>query len=206
MISCRADLEDIKKKFDGFQSLQKTKTRTWDRVQFSASTQAEVRSKVTRNTNRLNRFLNGLHTSAFEGLEEIAESHIRSVEKLRDAVGRVEVNIQQHTRSFGEIVLRLDKIHQDVLQRKRDPSILRDTASRAALEQAIIGDNITKVDVEMNWSEISDWLENARRTAPLQELFEDITNNPWSERSRVASPRSVPQAFPRRDESVRNSE
>jgi hypothetical protein len=206
MNSCRADLEDIKQKIDGLQLLRKIKARTGDRVRLSDSTQAEVRSKVTRNSDRLDRFLNGLHVDTFEGLEETAESHIESVGEFRGVVGRVEGNTQRHTQSFGEIALRLDKIHQDVLQRKRNPSILRDTESRATLEREIIDDNITEIDVKMNRSELSNWLEHTRGTASFQELLKDITNNPWIEVSRVPSPKSMPQAFPRRNECVRNSE
>jgi hypothetical protein len=206
MNSCRADLEDIKQKIDGLQLLRKIKARTGDRVRLSDSTQAEVRSKVTRNSDRLDRFLNGLHIDTSEGLEETAESHIESVGEFRGVVGRVEGNTQRHTQSFGEIALRLDKIHQDVLQRKRNPSILRDTESRATLEREIIDDNITEIDVKMNRSELSNWLEYTRGTASFQELLKDITNNPWIEVSRVPSPKSMPQAIPRRNECVRNSE
>jgi hypothetical protein len=164
MVSCRTDLEDIKSKLARFKSLRKGKSRTRDKLSFTPGIQADIRSKIARNSDRLTRFLSGLNTGA---------------------LGRVEGNTEQHSQSFGEILAKLDKIHQDVLHKKRNASILTDVNE---LQQELIDDNIPEVDVETNGDEIAKWLSYIRGTATIQDILVDITNNPWNEHSRVTSP------------------
>lgn len=137
------------------------------------------------------------------------------VGELRGAGGRVEGNTQRHLQSFEKIESRLDKVQLDVLQRRRRASNLSDTKSRATLEQEIMNDNITGVDplwklfswiFEQGRSYISAWQDYVRGTISHQELLKDITNNPWKEGSRFFSLQSVQQAFPMRNDSVRNGE
>jgi hypothetical protein len=132
-------------------------------LSFTPGIQADIRSKIARNSDRLTRFLSGLHTGA---------------------LGRVEGNTEQHSQSFGEILAKLDKIHQDIVHKKRNASILTDINE---LQQELIDDNITEMDVETNRDEIAGWLSYIRGRASLRDIHVDITNNPWNEHYGAAS-------------------
>ncbi|KAF2790086.1 hypothetical protein K505DRAFT_206201, partial [Melanomma pulvis-pyrius CBS 109.77] len=150
VVSCRSDLEDMEKKLAKFKSLRKSNARKRDKLRFTPSTQADLRAKIARHSDRLNRFLNGLHTGA---------------------LGRVEDNTERHIESFGEIVEKLDTIHQDVLAGRRNASILTNMDDWITLEQELVDDNITEVDVETNRDEIEEWLEYIRGKMTLKDTL-----------------------------------
>ncbi|ORY17530.1 hypothetical protein BCR34DRAFT_470364, partial [Clohesyomyces aquaticus] len=136
--SCHSSLQRINKTLRKYQSLKKSNARTRDRLGFTADKQAKIRDEISRRSDRLNRFLNGLHVGA---------------------LGRIEHNGESQRLSFDEIRAKLNVIHQDVLAGKRDGSILTDIGNWSILEQELIDDDITEIDVETNKDEIERWLE-----------------------------------------------
>ncbi|KAF1995341.1 hypothetical protein P154DRAFT_624036 [Amniculicola lignicola CBS 123094] len=153
--TCNSDLQDIDKELVRFRTLRKNGAPRWDKLRFTPNKQADIRTKVSRHSERLNRFLNGLQT---------------------DSLGRIEENTERHVLSFAEIRTRLDAIHQDVLNRKRDASVLTDMDGWVALEQELLGeDDVTEVDVETNKSEIVEWLEYVRGRDGFEDALKNIT-------------------------------
>lgn len=164
--TCRADLESIETQLSGFRPLQTHEPRGRDELKFSPKT-TEIKARITMNSDRLNRFLNGLHTDASTQIKESTERHVIS---------------------FGDIGNRLNDIYQEVIAGRRDASIITDMDSWATLKQEIIDDDITEVDVETNRDEIELWLEQVKKRTDMDDVLKEAVG---MEESQTLTPRPV---------------
>lgn len=164
--SCRADLRELEKLLAKYKSLKRSNPRARDKLAFRASKQADIRNKIATHNDRLQRFLNGLHTVS---------------------LGRIESRAEIQAHSLEEILQKLDSVHQAVRAGKRDPSVLTDMDDW--IKQELVDDNITETDVEVNREEISAWLErlrvNGEFTSVLNGIAEQEENDEDGESSVV---------------------
>ena len=134
---CKIDLQELERILARYRSLETADPRVRDRLGFSTNRQTEIRGKISTHTEQVKLFLISLHTGA---------------------LGRIEVRSEMHTKSFEDIKAELDAIHQDVRAGKKDPSLLTGMEGCGSLKKKHVDDNITEVDVELNWDSIAIWL------------------------------------------------
>ncbi|KAH7397254.1 hypothetical protein BKA66DRAFT_566381 [Pyrenochaeta sp. MPI-SDFR-AT-0127] len=102
-------------------------------------------------------------------------------------LSRIENNTEVHLLSLLEIRAKLKEIHRDLLAGRRDASVLDDQDGAAAIEDELLGDDMTEVDVNVDVShEVSEWLNRIR-----PEVSERIASVPCESDS-VAVQRQIP--------------
>lgn len=138
MKGCKTDLKDLEKTLVKYRSLKTADPRTRDRFRFTAEKQIEMKAKLSTHAERLTLFLTHLNAGA---------------------LGRIEAAQASHTNSFGEIKAKLESIHNDVRSGRKDPTLLSSMDDWGTLEQELLDDNITEVDVELNKDMIGEWLK-----------------------------------------------
>ncbi|KAI9690361.1 MAG: hypothetical protein M1822_009323 [Bathelium mastoideum] len=149
--------------------------RARDRLGFSTDKQTEMKNRLSTHSDRFNLFLTHLNSGA---------------------LGRIETNQEIHTVAFGEIKSKLDSIHEDIREGRKDPSLLSNMGDWGALEQELVDDRITEVDVELNKDEIAEWVkqtcgedevnrreENARDMSRFQAAVEDANDESLKQES-----------------------
>ncbi|KAI4680828.1 hypothetical protein J4E81_010012 [Alternaria sp. BMP 2799] len=134
---CKADLRSVKKILHDFRSLDKRDARYRDRLAFTTGKQAAIREKIATHSVRLQQLLTGINVGTFS---------------------RIERNTEAHYLSLLEIRAKLDRIHLDVLAGRRDATTFINSDDVVALEDEVLNDNMTEVDVDVSY-EVHSWVE-----------------------------------------------
>jgi len=145
---CRTDLEELKTTVARYKSLGKTNPRTRDRMGFTKTKQAAIRDGIRSHSDRLQRFLNAATIGT---------------------VSRIEAHTESHVWSLAEIRARLDGIHDDIRAGRRAPTILTDLDGLLEVEDEILQDGTSDVDVDLR-SEISDWITRVRVHSDIEDM------------------------------------
>lgn len=147
MKSCQSDLQELEELLLDYKSLKSSTARKRDRIAFSHTKQAEIRAKISKQSDRIDRFLQHLHTGA---------------------LARIEVEGERRTHVLGELKAKLEALHQDVIAGRKDPSVLTNLDDWETLENELIDENISEVDVKINKREIFEWLEEICSTSDVE--------------------------------------
>ena len=139
--ACKVDLKELEKVLVKYKSLNTVDPRKRDRFRFTTDKQIEMKAKLSTHAERLTLFLTHLNAGA---------------------LGRIEATQAMHTGSFDDIKAKLESIHEDVRAGRKDPTLLSGMDDWGTLEQELVDDNITEVDVELNKDLIGDWLKQMR--------------------------------------------
>jgi len=137
---CKADLRSVKKILHDFRSLDERDARYRDRLAFTTGKQAAIREKIATHSVRLQQLLTGINVGTFS---------------------RIERNTEAHYLSLLEIRAKLDRIHLDVLAGRRDATAFMNSEDVVALEDEVLDDNMTEVDVDVSY-EVHAWVERVR--------------------------------------------
>ncbi|KAF2641034.1 hypothetical protein P280DRAFT_300321 [Massarina eburnea CBS 473.64] len=148
---CRDDLKDLKDLLFKYRSLKSKSPRARDRIAFTTNKQSNIRARIATHSERLQRFLNNLHTGC---------------------LGRIENQAEIQAMCFEEIKIKLDALHEDVLAGKKGPSVITDM--EGWIKQELVDDDITVTDVEVNQEQISAWLERLRLQDDMGAVLKDI--------------------------------
>ncbi|KAI4639569.1 uncharacterized protein J4E78_010896 [Alternaria triticimaculans] len=124
---CKADLRSVKKILHDFRSLDKRDARYRDRLAFTTGKQAAIREKIATHSVRLQQLLSGINVGT---------------------LSRIERNTDAHHLSLLEIRAKLDQIHMDVLAGRRDAATFINAEDAVALEDEVLDDRMTEVDVD----------------------------------------------------------
>ncbi|KAI4641822.1 uncharacterized protein J4E79_011593 [Alternaria viburni] len=151
---CKADLRSVKKILHDFRSLDKRDARYRDRLAFTTGKQAAIREKIATHSVRLQQLLTGINVSTFS---------------------RIERNTEAHYLSLLEIRAKLDRIHLDVLAGRRDATTFMNSEDVVALEDEVLDDNMTEVDVDVSY-EVHAWVErvHTETSQPLSTPDNDV--------------------------------
>ena len=133
---CKADLRSVKKILHDFRSLDTRDAQYRDRFAFTTGKQAAIREKIATHSVRLQQLLTGINVSTFS---------------------RIERNTEATYLSLLEIHAKLDKIRIDISSGNRDAVAVEDTDEVVALEDEILDDNMTEVDVDVSF-EVHQWI------------------------------------------------
>lgn len=163
---CKFDLREVKHILRDYRSLSTNDPRFRDRMTFTTGRQAALRERINTHTARLQQLLSGVNIGT---------------------LSRIENNTEVHLLSLLEIRAKLKEIHRDLLAGRRDASVLDDQDGAAAIEDELLGDDMTEVDVNVDVShEVSEWLNRIR-----PEVSERIASVPCESDS-VAVQRQIP--------------
>ncbi|KAI4669647.1 uncharacterized protein J4E88_009929 [Alternaria novae-zelandiae] len=151
---CKADLRSVKKILHDFRSLDKRDARYRDRLAFTTGKQAAIREKIATHSVRLQQLLTGINVGTFS---------------------RIERNTEAHYLSLLEIRAKLDRIHMDVLAGRRDATAFINSEDVVALEDEVLDDHMTEVDVDLSY-EVHAWVErvHTETTQPLSMPDNDV--------------------------------
>ncbi|KAI4911435.1 uncharacterized protein J4E92_010248 [Alternaria infectoria] len=151
---CKADLRSVKKILHDFRSLNLRDARYFDRLAFTTGKQAAIREKIATHSVRLQQLLTGINVGTFS---------------------RIERNTEAHYLSLLEIRAKLDRIHMDVLAGRRDATAFVNSEDVVALEDEVLDDHMTEVDVDVSY-EVHAWVErvHAETSQPLSMPDNDV--------------------------------
>jgi hypothetical protein len=137
---CKADLRSVKMILHDFRSLDTRDARYRDKLAFTTGKQTAIREKIETHSVRLQRLLNGINVGTFS---------------------RIERNTKAHHLSLLDIRAKLDRIHMDILAGKRDATTFMNSEDAVALEDEVLDDHMTEVDVDVSY-EVHTWVEQVR--------------------------------------------
>jgi hypothetical protein len=138
---CKSDLRDVKKLLHQYQSLDTNDPRFRDRLAFTTGKQSALRERISTHSQRIQQFLIGINIATFS---------------------RIERNTEAQLVSLSEILARLERMHDDLLSGKQDPSILQGISAVTAVEKEILRDDVTEVDVDLS-QVVSRWLTQVKQ-------------------------------------------
>ena len=138
---CKADLRSVKKLLHDFRSLNTRDARYRDKLAFTAGKQAAIREKIATHSVRLQQLLNGINVGTFS---------------------RIERNTEAHYLSLLDIRAKLDRIHLDVLAGRRDATAFMNSEDAVALEDEVLDDHMTEVDVDVSY-EVLEWIDKIQK-------------------------------------------
>ena len=166
--ACKTDLSEVKKILYEYRSLSTSHPRFRDRLAFTTGRQADLQQKINAHSARLQQFTLGMGVGSFSRIET-------KIEAVLSLLPLLHPSHETHLLSSLEIREKLEEIHRDILNGRRGVFATNDTDAAVSLEDEVLGDNMTEVDVDVS-NEVYAWI--ARVRAETTGLQQDPMNEP----------------------------
>jgi len=137
---CDGGLREVGKVLQHYRSLDTKGPRFRDQLAFTTGKQTALRERIRSHSERIQQFLSGINVVTFS---------------------RVERNTQAQLALLSKIEARLDRIHRELLQGRRDPSILDGDSATASLEREVLREDESEIGVDISHV-VSHWLGQIR--------------------------------------------
>jgi len=137
---CDGGLREVAKVLQHYRSLDTKGPRFRDQLAFTTGKQTALRERIRSHSERIQQFLSGINVVTFS---------------------RVERNTEAQLALLSKIEARLDRIHRELLQGRRDPSLLDGDSAAASLEHEVLREDESEVGVDISHV-VSHWLGQIR--------------------------------------------
>jgi len=138
---CDGGLREVGKVLQHYRSLDTKGPRFRDQLAFTTGKQTALRERIRSHSERIQQFLSGINVVTFS---------------------RVERNTEAQLALLSKIEARLDRIHRELLQGRRDPSILDGDSATASLEHEVLREDESEIGVDISHV-VSHWLGQIRQ-------------------------------------------
>ncbi|CAO2658373.1 Nn.00g060960.m01.CDS01 [Neocucurbitaria sp. VM-36] len=139
---------------------------------FITSRRAELRFKITTNSARLRQFLLGMGVKSISNIEG-------KIEAVSSQLPLLKPGLETHFLSRQGLRKKLEEIRADILTGRRDLPAADSVDSAVDIEDEVLGDNLTDVDL---WYEVHAWMDTLPSNASAKtQQREDLTNPPQQE-------------------------